>query len=38
MHVYADASLLQDGKTPLAFAQEQGHGEMEALLRQHGAT
>ena len=37
-HVYADASLLQDGDTPLALAKSQGHGEMEALLRQHGGT
>ena len=37
-HVYADASLLQDGKTPLALAKILGHGEMQALLRQHGGT
>ena len=37
-HVYADASLLQAGDTPLADAKSQGHGAMEALLRQHGGT
>jgi len=33
--MYADASLLQDGKTPLALADWQ---DMQALLRQHGGT
>jgi hypothetical protein len=37
-HVYADASLLQAGNTPLAYATSQGHGAMDALLRQHGGT
>ena len=37
-HVYADASLLQYGDTPLADAKSKGHGEMEALLGQHGGT
>lgn len=35
----ADASVATaDGQTPLALARGQGHGELEALLRAHGAT
>jgi hypothetical protein len=41
MHVHANASLLQDGRTPLNVAEKWGRGkmeEMEKLLRQHGST
>jgi hypothetical protein len=36
MHVYANAFLLQDARTPLGVALRFARIEMAALLRQHG--